>query len=329
MASVLCATLLLAALAGPLVLRLRRNPAFVTGRDGRLSTSTALALAWTVILAWLLLATLGYGLTAGGGAGWFQGEPGPLSPLTTVYLPLLGGPYVALIAAKAVVGMRVENGTMAKPAAKSTASGRRPLRELIANDSGRTDLVDLQYVGLSAVTMLYVVLFFLSDVGAGLPRLPSEIWALTGAPAGAYLVNKMAVRPTPVITDVKVAEGRLTVEGGGFTRPGATPPGWPMPGATPPGSPMPGATPPGSPMPGSAAPGSSAPGPTPPGSPAVGTVAPGFAAPGLTVNGSAVPAERDPLTGALTAPLPATATPPFTVVVTIRGLRSDPYCYEG
>ncbi|MEU9232025.1 hypothetical protein [Streptomyces subrutilus] len=304
MASVLLALLLLAALAGPLLLRLRRNPAFVTGRDGRLSTSTALALAWTVILVWLLLATLGYGLTAGGGAGYFQGEHGPLSALTTVYLPLLGGPYVALIAAKAVVGMRVENGSMAKPTAKPTVSGRRPLRELIANDSGRTDLIDLQYVGLSAVTMLYVVLFFLSDVGAGLPGLPSEIWALTGAPAGAYLVNKMAVRPNPVITDVRVAEGRLTVEGGGFTRPGPTPPG--SPACDPPtsGTPAPALT-------------------------AQGFGAPGFGVPGLTVNGSAVPTQRDPLTGTLTARLPTSATPPFTVVVTIRGLHSDPYCYEG
>lgn len=279
MASAFLALLLLAALAGPIARRLHRHPGFVTGRDGRLSTSTALALAWTVILVWLLIATLGYGLTAGGGVDWFQGEHGPLSSLTSVYLPLLGGPYVAMIAAKTVVGMRVENGSMAKPAAKATVSGRRPLRELITNDGGRTDLVDLQYVALSGVTMLYVVLFFLSDVGAGLPRLPSEIWALTGAPAGAYLVNKMAVRPSPVITDVTVSDGRLTVEGGGFTAPGPA--------------------------------------------------APGPAAPGLTVDGSPVPAEPDPLTGALTAPLPPSATPPFTVVVTSRGLRSDPYRYEG
>lgn len=80
MTSALFALALLAALAGPLALRLRRRPAFVTGRDGRLSTSTTLALAWTVVLVWLLLATLGYGLTAGGGAAWFEGEHGPLSP---------------------------------------------------------------------------------------------------------------------------------------------------------------------------------------------------------------------------------------------------------
>lgn len=172
MTSALFALLLLAALTCPVALRLRRNPGFVTGRDGRLSTSTTLALAWTVILLWLLFTILAYGLTAGGGVDWFQGEHGPLSSLTTVYLPLLGGPYVALIAAKTVVGVRVENGSMAKPAPKPTPGGRRPLRDLIANDSGRTDLMDLQYVALSAVTMLYVVLFFLSDVGGGLPASP-------------------------------------------------------------------------------------------------------------------------------------------------------------
>ncbi|MFJ9595370.1 hypothetical protein ACIRS3_21755 [Streptomyces virginiae] len=269
MTSALLALLLLAALAGPICLRLSRHPAFITGRDGRLSTSTALALAWTVILVWLLLAILGHGLTAGGGVSYFRGADGPLSTLTTVYLPLLGGPYVALIAAKTVVGLRVEHGSLAKPPAPPTPSGRRPLRELIANDSGRTDLVDLQYVTLSAITMLYVVLFFLADVGAGLPRLPEEIWALTGAPAGAYLVNKIATRANPVITGASVSGDRLTVDGGGF------------------------------------------------------------ADARLTIDGAAVPIDTDPLTGTLTAPLPPGAHPPLTLVVTSRGLRSDPYCYEG
>ncbi|MEU6893438.1 hypothetical protein ABZ934_16885 [Streptomyces sp. NPDC046557] len=216
MTSALLALALLAALAGPTALRLYHHPGFITGRDGRLSTSTTLALAWTVILVWLLLTCLAYGLTAGGGIGWLQGEHGPLSTLTSVYLPLLGGPYVALIGAKTVVGIRVGNGSLAKPAPKPTTTGRRPLRELIANDSGRTDLIDLQYVALSAVTMLYVILFFLTDVGGGLPRLPAEIWALTGAPAGAYLVNKLATRANPVITHVAFADGVLTIEGGGF-----------------------------------------------------------------------------------------------------------------
>ncbi|CAM5466088.1 hypothetical protein SAVIM338S_03042 [Streptomyces avidinii] len=266
MLSALFALALLAAMAGPIILRLVRHPGFVTGRDGRLSTSITLALAWTVILLWLLCATLVYGLTAGGGADWFQGADGPLSSLTTVYLPLLGGPYAALIAAKAVVGLRVEHGSMAKPAPKGAK--RRPLRDLIANDSGRTDLVDLQYVALSAVTMLYVVAFFVADVGGGLPKLPAEMWALTGAPAGAYLVNKMATRANPVITRVSVtAEGVLTVEGGGFGDD-----------------------------------------------------------PRIEVDGTVLPTETTPA-GVLVAALPAPPPVGFTVVVTIRGLRSDPCHY--
>ncbi|GAA3099076.1 hypothetical protein GCM10020254_50740 [Streptomyces goshikiensis] len=85
MTSALFALALLAALAVPTALRLRRAPGFVTGRDGRLSTSTTLALAWTVILLWLLLTILGYGLTAGGGAGWFRGSTArsPRSPPCT------------------------------------------------------------------------------------------------------------------------------------------------------------------------------------------------------------------------------------------------------
>ncbi|MEV7726805.1 hypothetical protein AB0P15_18915 [Streptomyces sp. NPDC087917] len=268
MVSALFALALLAALTAPVVLRLRRGSGLVTGRDGRLSTSTTLALAWTVILIWLLLVILAYGLTAGGGTAYFQGADGPLSSLNDVYLPLLGGPYLAMIGAKTVVGTRVENGSMAKPAPKPTVGGRRPLRELISNDSGRTDLVDLQYVALGVVTMLYVVLFFLTDVRAGLPRLPAEMWALTGAPAGAYLVNKLATRANPVVTDVGVRDGVLTVEGGGFTEPR------------------------------------------------------------LTVDDVPLPVTADPLTGALTAPLPPAIRPPFTVVVTSRGLRGDPYRYE-
>ncbi|MEU7066531.1 hypothetical protein [Streptomyces sp. NPDC046161] len=267
MTSALLALALLAALAGPTALRLYHHPGFITGRDGRLSTSTTLALAWTVILVWLLLTCLAYGLTAGGGVTWFQGEHGPLSNLTTVYLPLLGGPYLALIGAKTVVGIRVQNGSLAKPAPKPTTTGRRPLRELIANDSGRTDLVDLQYVALGAVTMLYVVLFFLADVGGGLPRLPGEIWALTGAPAGAYLVNKLATRANPVITQVTLTDGVLTIEGGGFDDAR------------------------------------------------------------VTVADTPVPAVLDPLTCALTAPLPNPPPTPFTVTVTSHGLRSDPYVY--
>ncbi|MER5732475.1 hypothetical protein ABT084_29770 [Streptomyces sp. NPDC002138] len=203
---------------------LRAHPGLVTGRDGRMSTSKTLAAAWTGLLVWMLIVLLGYGLTQG--IGWFRGPEHPFASLTEVYLPLLGGPYLALIGAKGVVGLRVQNGHLFKPE-KQPAPGTAPtgpagsapplpMGELISNDSGQTDLMDLQYVAFSIVTMLYVAAFFVADVGAGLPKLPSEIWALTGAPAAAYLLNKVATRPNPVITRVTRVGDLLRIEGGGF-----------------------------------------------------------------------------------------------------------------
>ncbi|MBW5486902.1 hypothetical protein GPJ59_34980 [Streptomyces bambusae] len=293
----------MAALAGPAALRLRSRPGFLTGRDGRLSTSTTLAFAWTVILVWLLVTILGWGLVAGGGTAYFTGPHGPLDSLATVYLPLLGGPYAALIAAKTVVGLRVQQGTLDKPA---LGPGEPPrARDLISNDSGRTDLVDLQYVVLSVVTMAYVVTFFLADVGAGLPDLPDQIWALTGAPAGAYLVNKLAARPNPVITRVTRRGGAYVIEGGGFAadathgNPKVTIDGRPPVDAP----------------------------PTPEGTLVV--PAPRTSPEAATPTAPAA----QPEAGATAPAPPATATPdgsdlPVTIHVTARGLRSDPYHYD-
>lgn len=90
---------------------------------------------------------------------------------------------------------------------------------------------------------------------------------IDGAPAGAYLLNKMAVRANPVITRVSVTEGLLTVEGGGFGDD-----------------------------------------------------------PRIEVDGTVLATAVTPA-GALAAALPVPAPPAFTVVVTTRGLRSDPSPY--
>ncbi|MFD7028086.1 hypothetical protein ACFWAR_08655 [Streptomyces sp. NPDC059917] len=273
------ALLTLVAALGLAYWALRAHPGLVTGRDGRLSTSKTLAAAWTGLLVWMLIVLLGYGLTRG--IGYFRGPENPFGPLTDVYLPLLGGPYLALIGAKGVVGLRVQNGRLFKPE-KQPAPGAPPAQplpmgEIVSNDSGQTDLMDLQYVAFSIVTMLYVAAFFVADVGAGLPKLPTEIWALTGAPAAAYLLNKVATRPNPVITRVTRSGDRLLIEGGGF------------------------------------------------GDDAVHGRA--------KVTIGAEPQQEADLgaDGSLTLVRPAPATgpeAPFTVYVTARGLRSDPYPYE-
>ncbi|MEV7420307.1 hypothetical protein [Streptomyces sp. NPDC089919] len=191
-----------------------RRPGVVTGKDGRISTSLTLAFAWTVILVWMLLVLLGYAVATGKGLDYFTPAhgPGPLSALSPTYLELLGGPFVAVVGAKAVVGGRLKTGSMTK--APSRAAAR--FREAISSDSGRTDLMDLQYVLFNAVAMLYVVVLFAMDVAPGLPKLPSEVWLLTAAPAGAYLANKATPRPNPVVTGVTVQDAAMVIEGGGF-----------------------------------------------------------------------------------------------------------------
>ncbi|MFI8104132.1 hypothetical protein [Streptomyces sp. NPDC086023] len=203
------------ALAGTALVVWKR-PAVVTGRDGRVSTSLTLAFAWTAVLVWMLLVLLGYAVATGKGLAYFTppgaAATGPLAPLSPTYLELLGGPFVAMIAAKAVVGGRLKTGSMTKAPSGTPAR----FREAISNDAGRTDLLDLQYVLFNAVAMLYVVVLFAMDVAAGLPRLPDEVWLLTAAPAAAYLANKATPRPNPVVTGVSRQGESLVIEGGGF-----------------------------------------------------------------------------------------------------------------
>ncbi|WP_051794659.1 hypothetical protein [Streptomyces sp. NRRL S-87] len=200
-----------------------RRPGVVTGKDGRISTSLTLAFAWTVVLVWMLLVLLAYAVATGKGLAYFtppDGKAGPLAALSPTYLELLGGPFAALVLAKAVVGGRLKSGTMTK----MPNPGAARFREAVSSDSGRTDLMDLQYVLFNGVAMLYVVVLFAMDVAPGLPKLPGEIWVLTAAPAGAYLANKTTPRPNPVVTNVSyqepggdaAGEPGLVIEGGAF-----------------------------------------------------------------------------------------------------------------
>ncbi|MGG8408650.1 hypothetical protein ACM614_19690 [Streptomyces sp. 12297] len=189
------------------------------GKDGRYSTSRTFALAWSLVLAWMLLTLLGYALATGEGLSYFKGEHGPLDPLAPLYLLLLGGPYLAMFGAKGIVGSRVEAGRLVKPRNTGGAS----LRELVDNDAGRTDLADFQYVLFNGVALAYVVIPFTLDVSRGLPALPEEIALLTGGPALAYLTNKVVSGPIPVITGVRYENGELVVTGAGF-RPGRAEP---------------------------------------------------------------------------------------------------------
>ncbi|MER7758575.1 hypothetical protein [Streptomyces sp. NPDC097619] len=208
----------IAAAAGAVGLATRRGP--LLGKDGRVSTSRTFALLWSLVLAWMLVTLLVYALADGRGMEWFGGPDGPLDPITPLYLLLLGGPYLAHLGAKEIVSARVSGGRLAKPRA---AAGEDRLRDLVHDDTGRTDLADFQYVLFNAVALAYVVVPFLCDIRRGLPDLPAEIALLTGAPAAAYLANKAVSRPVPVITAVTPGPGVLVLSGGGFVPAGPLP----------------------------------------------------------------------------------------------------------
>ncbi|MFE9256278.1 hypothetical protein [Streptomyces sp. NPDC006879] len=199
------------------LLLLRRGNTVLTGRDGRMSTSTTLALLWTWIVVWMLGTLLVYAMLVAEDVRYLTGGlsgPEPLDALAPEYLLLLGGPFAALVASKGIVAGRIESGHYTK----TGSPGRPQHRQLITNDVGRTDLVDLQYVVFNLLAMAYVVWPFLADVKGGLPAVPPELALLTGGPAAAFVTNKLVAAPVPVITDAVYDPARRTLraKGGGF-----------------------------------------------------------------------------------------------------------------
>src|SRR4051812_5188404 len=70
----------------------------ISGKDGRVSTSITVAALWTAIVAWILVSLL---------FRWPPNWDDALAELSPNYLLLLGGPYAALVLAKATVTARV------------------------------------------------------------------------------------------------------------------------------------------------------------------------------------------------------------------------------
>jgi hypothetical protein len=207
-------TVFLLAVLGLLELIARRNPnperrklgflEVVLGADGRISTSKTVVALWTAVFASSLVLL--------SGLVWF----GDLSAARSfggnwdAYLILLGGPFASAVAAKGIVlgqmstspgsksSTNAQSGTAAPPAVVTgTAPGAA---DLITDDAGDTDLIDVQYVVFSVVAVAYFVgsLTTLavryaqgSDVvTVTLPSIPPALVALTSAAALTYVGNK-------------------------------------------------------------------------------------------------------------------------------------------
>ena len=189
--------------------------ALFMGKDRRLSTSTTIAWAWTVVISWILLALI---------IAWPSDWDAALKNFDGAYIALLGGPYAAWILARVAVSARVGNSTLQKPA----GDGIPRLSDLVSGDDGNPDLFDVQYVMFNLIAMIFVVIAFTHASENGFPLIPPALVLLTGGPAAIYSANKTLATNGPVIfsasPSVVNANSSFTVYGQNFLA-GANPAG--------------------------------------------------------------------------------------------------------
>ena len=155
--------------------------ALVNGTDGRWSTSKTNAVLWTYSVWFafitILLHTNGKGLDH--------------EVLKQQYLVLMGMPVAAAVVAKGIVQSKVDRGEITtKPPAPPERKLLAGLSQLVTNDHGAPDLLDLQYVGFNLILLAYFFTRFLGHQSFGLPHLPDSLVALSGVTAAGYLGKK-------------------------------------------------------------------------------------------------------------------------------------------
>lgn len=203
----------------------------LAGLDNRASTSRAVALMWTVVVGYCLLA-LSFIATSQHSAatpippgrlpdGWVNAAFQQLAP---TYLVALGAPYAAALAARTIVGTRTANGTLQKSKADSAS-----MLDLVTDDDGNLDLVDLQYTLFNVITAVFVLLQFIPHASRGIVDIPPALATLSGLSAALYTGNKLTGSNPPrldqVLTPSVVAGGSVTAVGANLVvnLPGADP----------------------------------------------------------------------------------------------------------
>jgi hypothetical protein len=181
--------------------------ALFLGKDGRLSTSTTIAWAWTVVISWVLLALI---------IAWPPDWGKAFTHFDGTYFALLGGPYAAWVLARVAVTTRVSNSTLQKPA----GDGIPRLSDLVSADSGNPDLFDVQYVMFNLIAMVFVVIAFIHTSPDGFPLIPPVLVLLTAGPAAVYSANKALATNGPTIFSISpsivAANKSFTVFGQNF-----------------------------------------------------------------------------------------------------------------
>jgi hypothetical protein len=180
-----------------------RRGGLVMGWDRRLSTSKTMALAWTVVLAFMVV-TIGLIAIQQGIRYLTSVFDSPMTNTNNpndslgLYLVLLGGPYAAAVFAKFAVVSKVEDQRLQK----IDGTGRGSFADLVGDDTGTADLVDFQYTLFNLIGLVVVLGLFCPNPGQGLPGIPAFLAVLLGGSALTYTVNKAAQSNAPTITGV-------------------------------------------------------------------------------------------------------------------------------
>jgi hypothetical protein len=152
----------------------------VLGADGRVSTSKTVAVAWTYSVASALLSIV---IAKWMGHGHAYGDQ-VKNGLQGAYALLIGGPIGAAILAKGIVSSQVDGGA-SRPTADSAQAS-----DLVTDDSGETDLGDLQYVLFNTVALVFFFGEFWTNPQLGLPTIPDVLLGLTSVSAVGYVAKK-------------------------------------------------------------------------------------------------------------------------------------------
>jgi hypothetical protein len=185
------------------------------GADHRLSTSKVQVAAWTYVVLFAICALMLMGRSLNCPATSQTGCVQIRAPLARAfdafltvglqpsYLLLLGLPTAAAVAAKAITVTKIaaaqsQGLVPAKTPAPDVNLGFGDrVAELVSDDSGATDLGNLQYHLFNLLTMAWFLITFLPHPlnPDGLPELPATLIGLTGVSTAGY-VTKKALEPS-------------------------------------------------------------------------------------------------------------------------------------
>jgi hypothetical protein len=168
------------------------------GADNRASTSETVAAAWTAAVAYMVIAVILISWTAKDSNCYLSTT---LNNTDLLYLVFLGGPYSAAVLAKISVTTSLNKGT----GLKSINTGKPTALDVIADDTGSTDLYDFQNTLFNVIAIIATVGLFTKVPAAGLPAVPNFLAALSGGAALAYTINKVGATlsaPAPVMDQI-------------------------------------------------------------------------------------------------------------------------------